>query len=153
MKQIFFGDAAADTASTDETRSNLNFITAFGVLLYHVALADKSFTADERDCIMKILAKHGIENEPDRERLFERIKSQHANQVDLFEFSHELKETLSYEERYLVIHDLFRVAFSDSELHNDEVERIRKIAGLLYVPHDNFIHAKITARKSAPEKD
>ena len=65
-------------------------------------------------------------------------------------FSHEIKATLSYEERYQVVHDLFRVAFSDSELHNDEVERIRKIAGLLHVPHDNFIRAKIKARDSAP---
>jgi len=147
MKQVFFGEAVA----RDEAQSNWNFITAFGVLLYHVALADKSFLTEERDCILKILAERGIDTEAERERLFEQIRSQHANQVDLFEFSHELKETLSYDERYLVIHDLFRIAFSDSELHNDEVERIRKIAGLLYVPHDNFIHAKITARKSAPK--
>ncbi len=145
MKKIFFADAVvADVQS--------NFVTSFGVLLYHVALADNTFLDAERNCILKVLAERGIESESERDRLFELIAAQHASRVDLYEFSHEVKENLSYEERYQVVHDLFRVAFSDSELHNDEVEHIRKIAGLLHVPHDNFIRAKINARNSAPNE-
>ena len=79
MKQIFFADAVVADAQS-------NFITAFGVLLYHVALADDTFLDVERACILKVLAERGIESESERERLFEVIADQHASRVDLYEF-------------------------------------------------------------------
>ena len=45
-----------------------------------------------------------------------------------------------------VVELLWLVAFADSEKHAHEEHLVRKIAGLLHVPHPDFIDAKIRAR-------
>ena len=41
---------------------------------------------------------------------------------------------------------LWLVAFADAEKHPHEEHLVRRIAGLLHVPHPDFIDAKIRAR-------
>lgn len=41
---------------------------------------------------------------------------------------------------------MWLVAFADSEKHPLEEHLIRRIAGLLHVPHPDFIDAKLRAR-------
>ena len=41
---------------------------------------------------------------------------------------------------------LWLVAFADAEKHAHEEHLVHKIAGLLHVPHPDFIDAKIKAR-------
>jgi uncharacterized tellurite resistance protein B-like protein len=45
-----------------------------------------------------------------------------------------------------VVELLWLVAFADADKHAHEEHLVRKIAGLLHVPHPDFIDAKIKAR-------
>ena len=42
------------------------------------------------------------------------------------------------------------VSFADTVKHAEEEHLVRKIAGLLHVPHPDFIDAKIRARERTP---
>ncbi|MFH1767848.1 MAG: TerB family tellurite resistance protein, partial [Candidatus Omnitrophota bacterium] len=59
----------------------------------------------------------------------------------------EISDNLPYKFKLSIIKDLFRVAFSDNQLDDRELETIRKISGLLHVSHRDFVEAKIEVKK------
>ena len=46
-----------------------------------------------------------------------------------------------------VIEHLWEIAFADSRLDKYEEHMVRKIAGLIYVEHKDFINAKLRVKK------
>ena len=56
------------------------------------------------------------------------------------------KITMTPEQKERLIEHLWEVAYADGELHPYEEHLVRKIADLLYVPHDAFIAAKLRAK-------
>ena len=47
------------------------------------------------------------------------------------------------DEKFVLIKTLWRVAAADGDIHRYEDHLIRRIADLLYVPHSDFIRAKL----------
>ena len=62
--------------------------------------------------------------------------------VSLQEFTRALHEQLSIGEKHSVIEMLWRVALADSKLDKHEDSLIRKVAELLYVPHNDLIRIR-----------
>lgn len=63
--------------------------------------------------------------------------------TSLYEFTSVLNESWSDAEKYQLIRQLWRVAAADGNIDKYEDHLIRKVAELLYVPHQQFIHAKL----------
>lgn len=60
-----------------------------------------------------------------------------------------LNEQLSPDQKGQVIETLWRVAYADAGKHHLEESIIRQIADLLYVPHSQFIRARVRAEEAA----
>ena len=50
-----------------------------------------------------------------------------------------------YDDKVQLITSLWKVAYADGDLDKYEEHLIRRVADLLYVPHDAFIRAKLSA--------
>jgi len=64
-----------------------------------------------------------------------------------FEFTSLINKGFSYEQKVKVVEHLWEVAFSDASLDKYEEHMVRKIAGLIYVSHKDFIDAKLRVKK------
>jgi len=66
--------------------------------------------------------------------------------ASVYEFTRVVDQELSFDQKKRVVELLWAVAFADREVDPQEEARVRQIAGLLHVPHSDFIEAKIRAR-------
>jgi uncharacterized tellurite resistance protein B-like protein len=58
-----------------------------------------------------------------------------------------MNKGFSYEQKIKVIEHLWEVAYADNILDKHEEYMVRKIAGLIYVSHKDFIEAKLRVKK------
>ncbi|MEJ2426718.1 MAG: TerB family tellurite resistance protein, partial [Candidatus Thiodiazotropha sp.] len=68
---------------------------------------------------------------------------EHAASTDYFQFTSLINKHYSAEQKVWLIEALWRVAFADQKLHQYEEHVIRRLSELLYVPHSDFIAAKL----------
>lgn len=68
---------------------------------------------------------------------------------DFFQFTRLVNDHYRASEKQALIEDLWRVAWADGAVDKFEEHYIRRIAGLIHVPHSTFIQAKRRARSSA----
>lgn len=120
---------------------------ALGVLLWVVAEADEKFLPEEETKIKEILLHYCKIPEADIPYIISSIKEAEQERVDLYRFTHEVSSGLNYEVKIAILENLFRVACSDKELDNNELEVIRKISGLFGLTHSDFISTKIKVKK------
>ena len=79
----------------------------------------------------------------DEARLLIREAEQEADHsVSLQSFTRVLHERLTLAEKRSVIEMLWRVAMADSRLDKHEDHLVRKVAGLLYMPHSDLIRIR-----------
>lgn len=120
---------------------------AAAMLLLEVAWADQNITeaevASTRDAVQ---AMFKLTNEQ-VQALVDRAKSEHDTAISMYPFTRSVNDALSMEEKRQLILLLWRLAGSDSSVDVHEEYTIRRIADLLYVSHDDFIAAKLEARK------
>lgn len=74
----------------------------------------------------------------------------HSDAVSIHPFIEAINDEFSNEQKFQLIVNLWRVAFADGELDKFEQHYIRKIAELLYVPHSDFIRAKLKVCDELP---
>ena len=74
--------------------------------------------------------------------LIEKAEQEADHSVSLQSFTRILHERLSLAEKCTVVEMLWRVAMADSRLDKYEDHLVRKVAGLLYVPHGDLIRIR-----------
>ncbi len=120
---------------------------ALGVLLWVVAEADEKFLPEEEKQMKEILASYAKISEEDMAYVMGSIKEAARERIDLYQFTNEVSKNLDYQMKISILENLFRVACSDKELDDKELETIRKIANLFRLSHGDFIKAKIKIKK------
>ena len=119
---------------------------AAAALLVEVMRADPEVRDEERTVVRTALqGTFGLSHAATEELL--RLAEAEADEAtSLYEFTSLVDEGLSPGEKKRIVELLWLVAFADAEKHPLEEQLIRRIAGLLHVPHPDFIDAKIRAR-------
>ena len=121
---------------------------AAAMLLLEVAWADQNISDAEleatRDAVQSMF---GLTHEV-LQALVDRAKSAHDTAISMYPFTRAVNESLSMDDKRHLILLLWRLASADSGVDVHEEHTIRRIADLLYVSHDDFIAAKLEARKS-----
>ncbi len=82
------------------------------------------------------------------EELIELAEQELATATDLYQFTRLIAERWEQPGRIALIRNMWRVAWADGSVHSYEEQLIRRIAGLLYVRHSDFIQAKRETRPS-----
>ena len=144
LQSLFFPDQPA-TETTRETRLD----AAVAILLMEVARADFDVAEDELDVIRHTLIDDFAMAPDAAEGLVRHAAAEVDDSTGLFPFVRVLNEQLSPEQKGQVIETLWRVAYAEAGKHQLEESIIRQIADLLYVPHSEFIRARVRAEEAA----
>lgn len=115
---------------------------AAAVLMLEISLADSSLDDEELVIIKNALVNVFHIEAQQVSELIDLAQKEVDLSVSLHDFTRLLNEKLSMEERTQVVELLWQVAFADAVLNKYEEYYIRKIAGLLYIPHKDYLKTK-----------
>lgn len=118
---------------------------AAAVLMVEISMADSTVQPEERRVIKNALRENFNLPEENAATLIELAEKEVDHAVSLYDFTSFLNNTMTIEERAGIVELLWRVAFADAVLDKYEEYYVRKISDLLYVPHRDFIKAKLKA--------
>ena len=145
VKALFAG---TDTNTQHPEDRNLELACA--ALMFEVARADFAIEAAEQQAVCDLLTREfGLSVEE-----LTRVTEDAADRVDaatcLFEFTRAVNELATVVQKRALLSMMWRVAMADQELSRYEEHIIRRVSDLLYLPHADFIHAKLNATQSQP---
>jgi len=138
----FFNSQLASTNESAEDRSEQEIQLATAVLLIELAKIDLSLDEKEWLIIVETLNKNFNLPAETLEELVRLANEQLQEATDLFQFTQLVNEHFSYKEKLSLLETMWRVAFADGHLDRYEDYLIRKVAGLIHVPHSDFIKTK-----------
>ena len=84
-------------------------------------------------------------SDDDTQSLISLAKENTEHATSLYQFTRELNDHLDAEQKNRIIYLMWKVAFADGHIDKYEDHLIRKVSELMYVPHHEFIKAKIAA--------
>ena len=122
---------------------------AIAVLMLEVAQSDFEETEKETSTLLEGLIEHVGESEQRPQDLLAAARSDKAKSAGLYEFTRLACTEMSMAERCTLVEQLWRIAYADGVIDKYEEAAIRKVSELLYVPHSDFIKAKLTAAGAA----
>ena len=144
LQSLFFPDQPA-TEETLESRVD----AAVAILLMEVARADFDVAEEELDVIRRTLVDDFDMEEAAAGDLVRHAAAEVDDSTGFFPFVRLLNERLDAGQKRQVIETLWRVAYADAGKHHLEESIIRQIADLLYVPHSEFVRARVRAEEAA----
>jgi uncharacterized tellurite resistance protein B-like protein len=122
---------------------------SMAVLLFEVVRADDHLDVRERDALARQLARRFSLGDEELASLLAQAEQGADQATDHYRFVKEVNEHMSLEERTELVSMMWELAWADGELDEREEHCIRRLAGLLYVSHTDFIRTKLEAQ---PEK-
>ena len=136
----------ADQEDAQSREHALRLATA--TLLIEVVRADYEVDVKEIDATIRQLRAHFDLTEDETLLLVKEAEDKADHSVSLQDFTRVLHEQLSEAEKHSVIEMLWRVALADDYLDKHEDYVVRKVAGLLYVRHNDLIRIRNAVKAS-----
>lgn len=144
--QDFFANKIDPGHRSVEAGDEHRLRVATGALLIEMTRMDSETTEDERQTTLHALqTKFDLTPQETRD-LVDLAEAEASDAIDYHQFTSLIKESFSPEQKEKVIEYLWLVAVADGNLDKHEEYLVRKIAGLIGVPHKAFIAAKQRAR-------
>ncbi|PKF61747.1 hypothetical protein CW745_10555 [Psychromonas sp. psych-6C06] len=128
--------------NVDEDEQKSDHRVAIASLLCAVAYADHNSSEIELDAIKHCLIKLLKITKDEVETMMQLAQQDMLESNSIFDFTSLLSD-LEHDERINVIEMMWQVAYADAYLDEIEEAIIRRVAGLLYVPHSEFIRTKL----------
>jgi uncharacterized tellurite resistance protein B-like protein len=149
LRRLFQEKVAPElAASQPETREH-GLRLAAAALLFEVVRSDADVRPEELGVMRTaVQSAFGLPAE-ETDELVRLAEAASREAVSVFEFTGVVDRELDAEQKKRLVELLWLVAFADANKTADEEAMIRRIAGLLHVPHPDFIDAKIRARAAA----
>jgi len=141
LSSLFIPEAGAQTAN--EARG-LQLATA--VLLVEVMRCDTHFAAPERAATEKALRSTFGLSDTELASLMAQAEQTAQGANDYFSFTSAMNDQFTQAQKIQVVELMWRVAYADGLLDENEHHLIGKIAGLLHVTHGEYIAAKLHAK-------
>lgn len=119
---------------------------ATAVLLVEVMRAEPDIDLPERLAVVQALRDRFALGADEVRELVELAEQTARGSSDFFQFTSAINEAFDQDQKVRMVEHLWRVAYSDGQLGDHENHLISRIAGLLHVPHGQYIAAKMRAR-------
>lgn len=139
----FFHERLMPDHAADPTQRSRDIQHATAALLLEVAEADFQQDELERAVVVAMLRDTFDLDEESLQSLVAMAETATRDATDVYQFTMLVNEYYNYEDKTRLIENLWRVAYADGRLDRYEEQFIRKVAGLIYVAHSDFIKAKI----------
>ncbi len=115
------------------------------LLLMELARADLEIAEVEVVKIRELLAaRYGLDDAA-LDRLLADARQRGESAVSLYDYVESLNARLDRAAKAELMNMLWQVAYADGHLDKYEESLLRKVAGLLYVPDQDYITAKLAA--------
>jgi uncharacterized tellurite resistance protein B-like protein len=146
LKRLFEERVAPQIAQSSPEAREHGLRLAAAALLFEVVRADAA-VKDEELTVMRaaVQGTFGLARE-EAEELVRLAEEASREAASLYELTSLVDRELPFEEKKRLVELLWLVAFADAEKDAQEEHIVRRVAGLLHVPHPDFIDAKIRAR-------
>jgi uncharacterized tellurite resistance protein B-like protein len=117
------------------------------VVLLEAAHADYECTDEELNHVMQTLQSgFGVSQEYARE-LLELAHQERSQATDLWQFTNQINQEFSREEKKAVLEGVWRIIYADGVLEKHEDHFVRKLTNLLRLSHKDMIDAKLKIRE------
>ncbi len=123
---------------------------AAGVLFVEVMRSDHEFDQQEEAQIKTALTKLFHYSFEQAETLLQEAKVASDNANDWQTYTQQIHQHFDRQQKFELLCQLWQVAFADTQIKGIEEYSIRRMSELLYMPHSEFIRAKIQARDNQP---
>jgi uncharacterized tellurite resistance protein B-like protein len=152
LKRFFEERVAPEVAHPSEQTRERALRLAAAALLFEVARAD-ALVRDEERTVMRaaIQGAFGLSADEAGE-LIALAETRSHEAASVYEFTHVIDKALPPEQKKRLVELCWLVTFADADKDPQEEQLVRRIAGLLHVPHPDFIDAKIRARAESGRK-
>mgnify|MGYP006224273341 FL=1 len=142
FKKIFNTEESEKIEIDDNTA-----IKACIALLLETSMADEILDDKEIEALKITLIKDfKIEND-EVDELIAFAKENVNDSTSLYEFTRDINDSFSAEQRIQLIESMWKIAYADGNIDKYEEHIIRKVSNLIYVAHSDFIKAKISAKE------
>ncbi len=134
-------------ASVDEPEPT-TWALAAAALMIEVATADQDFDNHELDALLAVLKREFMLTPEQLDTLVINAKQQSKEATSLYQFTRQVNDDCSHEEKFRLMLGMWKVAYADGAVDKYEAHIIRRISDLIHLPHSQFIRAKQEARPS-----
>lgn len=117
-------------------------------LLIEVAKADHELSNEEEKSLIAALENMYDLELAEKQELVSQAKEKSAEATSLYEYTSVINSHFSAQDKFQLIINMWKIAFSDKQIDRFEEHLIRRVADLLYVPHVQFIEAKHIASEA-----
>ena len=148
----FFQDLVGESSAEVVHDDNAILLGAVCLML-EVARSDTSKQQVEFETIEAVLGQHFDVDSQQIKGLIVAASEKVETAHDLYQFTHLINESFDYSEKEKLIHAMWLVAFADEHIESSEDHIIRRIAGLIHLPHTDFIRLKLRARDGKGSSD
>ena len=149
LKQLFVDRIRPETADTSPESRDHALKLAAAALLVEVSRIDGRIDEQERTVMRAALQSALGLSAEESDELVRLGEEESRRAVSVYELTQVVDQQLSPEQKKRIVELLWLVAFADSRKDAHEEQLVRQIAGLLHVPHPDFIDAKIRAREGS----
>ena len=139
IKQFFNSHLHQDQGQDNGHRLQL----AAAALLIELSRADYQQDPEEQQAIEAALQKAFTLDDEYLQDLVRLAETENAQATSLYPFTSLINEQYTDQQRFDLVKMLWQVAIADGEISKYEDHLIRKIAELIYLPHSEFIRAKL----------
>lgn len=151
IRKLLLDDSDQLSLDTNSTNSNRNrekqLQIATAAIFIEMAKADGQFSPDERRNIVKVLEKQFNLESVYVDELIEFATSELKDSVSLYEFSSVLNKNFTFEDKFELLKNLWRLIYTDKKLDKYEDHLIKVIGGMIRMEHKQIINAKMLVRK------
>ena len=138
IKQFFEESISPEPQGDVEHRLKL----ATAALFIEMMQQDGKKTDGEEEAVKQLLQNKFALEESETNELFELAHEEARQAADFYQFTSLIHQYFSMEKKIKVVEYLWQIAYADHHLDAHEEHMIRRIADLLYVPHQDFMKAK-----------
>jgi len=142
FKKIFNTEESENIEIDDNTA-----IKACIALLLETSMADEILDDKEIDALKITLIKDFKIGNDEVDELIAFSKENVKDSTSLYEFTRDINDSFSAEQRIQLIESMWKIAYADGNIDKYEEHIIRKVSNLIYVAHSDFIKAKISAKE------
>jgi len=151
LRNLFIAPKARPEAEAPDAATRLELAGA--ALLFEVIKADHEMDDREFASIAEVLRTGSARNAGDVEELIELARRESGAATSLYEFTSLINEHCSYGEKCVLIRNMWRIAYADSQISKYEDHLIRKVSDLIYVSHSDFIRTKLAEKKQSVKSE
>ncbi|TQV89697.1 TerB family tellurite resistance protein [Aliikangiella coralliicola] len=145
IKLFFESYMVTEEPSEEERQRSLNMAVA-AIFIEMVGIDNKIDVSEESK--LKSLLKQQLKiSEIELNQLVSLAQQELKESVDYYQFTSLINQNFDMPEKIQVIENLWKIAYADGKVDSYEEHYLRKICDLLFVPHSEFIKAKLRVVK------